>query len=108
MFNLILGLAFLGLVAVITTHAVVTYKTADGTWWERTLATSRDSATWLYGKLLLVAGLLIEGAYHVADFLNMPDVSNFIHERVPPSYLGWVLVGIAALTFIARARTLLR
>lgn len=108
MINLILGSACLTLAVWVTAHATLYYvKSDETTAWRKLLATSRDSATWLWGKVLLVAGTLLTGISGLADFFNMPDVSNFIHDKVPVNYLGLVLVLIAAMTFASRARTLL-
>lgn len=106
MFNVILFLLFTAAVVAISVHTIIYYRDATGTRWERILATSRHSATWVWAKVMLVSGLLIEGVAQAAEFLNLPDVSAFIHQKVPASYLGVVLVIIAAMTFAARFRGL--
>ena len=108
MLHLIYLSILLGFVGAIAFHAVTYYRVSSGTRWERILATSRDSATWVWAKVLLVAGLLIEAMAQAAMFFQMPDVDSFIRTKVPVEWLGWVLLGIAAMTFASRARSLLR
>ena len=108
MFNLILFLAFTAAVVSIATHAVVVYRSAEGTIWQRTLATSRDSATWLLAKVTFIAGLAIEGVAAAAEYFNRPDVTAFQRTKVPAEYVAYVFLAIAILTFAARARSLFR
>ena len=108
MLNLIFLIIFAVPIVAILLHAIVYYRAAQGTVWQKLLATSRDSATWLWAKVLLVAGLIIEGMAQAADFFQMPDVDSFIRTKIPVDYLGYALLAIAFMTFAARARRLLR
>ena len=108
MVNLILGLAFGAGVTFIVIHAVMAYREAQGTVWERILSTSRDSATWLWGKFLFVAGLLIEAVNQLATYLDRPEVTTFVNSYVPPRYVAGVMVAIAVITLLARLRSLVR
>ena len=106
MLNLILFLIFGAIITSIVAHTVIVYRRSTETGWKRLWATSRDSANWFWNKVLLIVGLLIEAMAQASDFFNMPDVSAFIHEKVPVNILAYVLLAIAAMGFASRARTI--
>jgi hypothetical protein len=83
------------------------YREAQGlTTWERLLAAAKDSATVLWSYTVLLGGYIITGLAYGADFLNLPEVRDLVQESLPPEVVGPVLVVIAAMTFVARLRTL--
>lgn len=106
MFNLLLSVGFAVLVTATLVQFALAFRASEGTVWERLLATSRHSATWLWSKVLLVAGSLIQVAQNAATWLNMPEVSTFIQANLPPEWVGYMLLFVAVMTFLSRMRSL--
>lgn len=83
-----------------------TYHHTPGTAVERVLASTKNSATVLWGYVVTVAGTLLGWSGQVADFVNMPEVHDFIQQHMKPEYVGAAFVAIGAVTVFARLRTL--
>lgn len=101
---------FLGVVAMAVLYfawrVVAAYRKAEGTTWERVLATAKGSATVLWQYVVGAAGVAMTYAAQVADFFNMPEVRDFITKQLTPTQVGVALLVIAAVTVFARMRTL--
>lgn len=94
------------LVAFIVVKLVVGYATAEGSPWDRILASAKDSATILWNYIIAVSGALIIWADQAAAFFNMPEVQKFLTEHLTPARLGTALTVIAVVGIVARLRTL--
>lgn len=101
----------LGLVAValyLVWQVAARYRAAEGTVWERLLATAKDSATILFNKVVAVVALLVGGLGDVAEFAGQPELKTTIETYLGgnPKVLTVVLLIVATITIFARKRTL--
>lgn len=100
-------LLFIGGIAAYGIWLVISrYNAAEGTTWERLLATAKGSASILWQYVVAFGGLAITWASSAADVFNMPEVQAFIKEHLRPDYVGPALVAIAVIGIVARLRTL--
>lgn len=81
------------------------YKEAKGTMWERALEASRDSATILWSKLLIVGSVFVNGVAYMANALDVGTVEQ-IKVYLPVEYVTGFLVVVSIITIIARLRSL--
>lgn len=81
------------------------YKEARGTMWERAIEASRDSATILWSKLLIVGSVFVNGVVYLASAFDAGTVEQ-IRVYLPVEYVTGFLVAIAIITIIARLRSL--
>ena len=81
------------------------YKEAQGTMWERALEASRDSATILWSKLLIVGSVFVNGVAYLASALDAGTVEQ-IKVYLPVEYVTGFLVLVAIVTIVARLRSL--
>ena len=79
---------------------------SEGGLWARAVAAAEDSATFLWCYFILVASTLIGWADQASQFLNMPEVTNFIHTYFTDTRGAMILAGIAVITILARMRSL--
>lgn len=87
------------------TFAVSYYK-SEGSWWQRLLAASRESATILWNKAVILATGLITGVATLADKLD-PGTAEQIKTILPPNWVAGFMVAVAVISIVARLRTLL-
>lgn len=106
MLSLVFTLASLGIVATMIIRGVDVFLRSTGTWSERLLATSKESATWFVGKVLWIGGWIVVGADNLALLLGQDTVAAFVRDSLPPQWAGWGLVTIAVVVWLARYRTL--
>jgi len=81
------------------------YQEAKGTMWERALEASRDSATILWSKVVIVATVFVNGVAYLASVLDMGTVEQ-IKLYLPAEYIAGFMVAIMLVTIIARLRSL--
>jgi hypothetical protein len=60
----------------------------------------------LWGYFLLVASTLIGWADQASQFLNMPEVTNFIQTYFTSTRGAVIIASIAVITIVARLRTI--
>lgn len=106
MLNLAILIGIGALVSAVVIHAITIYHTSTGTVSQRLLATSRDSATWGWSKIVALSGLLLVWLDKIADFLNLPEMTAFINAHLTPTNVGIAVTAIAVVTLAARARSL--
>lgn len=82
------------------------YTVAIGTPWQRALTASRESATMLWGKIVMLVGLLSTGLVSAADYLNDPTLAEAIKAWLQPAYVTTFVMVVAMVTLFARMRTL--
>lgn len=99
-------LALLGIASYVAYVIVSSYLASTGTVWERLLAASQNSATILWSKFVMLIGFATAGMDYVADLLGMPEVKDTIQSVMKPQYVALFVVGAAALTIMARKRTM--
>lgn len=107
-FNIVFAVLPLAIVAAVVYRGVAVFQKAEGTTFERLLATSRDSATWLWGKVLWVGGWALVGIDNLAILLGQDTVGEAVRNYLPPQIAGFALVAIALSIWWARIRTLTR
>jgi hypothetical protein len=76
------------------------YVAATGTIWQRLLAASRQSSTYLWAKVVGAAAYVVTWLDQAAAVLNMPEVQAILQKSVTPTRLGifgMVAMGVAAL-----------
>jgi hypothetical protein len=100
---LILILAAIGFAVY---RVVKRYRAAEGTTWERVLATAKGSATVLWSYIVMAGGTLMGWSVNVADAFNLPDVRTWIQGHLTAEMFGIALVTVALVSFWARLRTL--
>lgn len=99
-------LLLLVLAAYVSYVVVSSYLSTSGTWWERLLAASQNSATILWSKFVMLIGFATAGMDSVADLLGMPEVKDVIQSAMKPQYVALFVVVVAAVTILARKRTM--
>ena len=104
--RLFILLLIAGVVAYGVWHVVVRYRAAEGSTWERALATAKGSASILWQYIVGLGGLAITWATSAADLFNMPEAQEILKTYLRPDVVGVVLVAIAVIGVIARLRTL--
>lgn len=106
MLTLVFLLILSGVVAYGLYRASAIFAMSEGTIWDRLLATSKESATLLWSKVLALAGTLISWAALLSEYLNLPEVQHFITAVLKPEHVGIALIVIAGVTAAARLRSL--
>lgn len=106
MISLAFTLIVVTTLAWLTYHVVKKFKASDGTFWERLLSGFKDSATVLVAGATYVAGALIDLIGKAADALNAPEVADLVRTQIPAEYMGYGLMALAVVVFIARVRSL--
>lgn len=99
-------LILLGIAAYVAYVIVSSYLASSGTVRERLLATSQNSATILWSKFVMLLGFATAGMDFVADLLGMPEVKDMIQSVMKPQYVAVFVVAVAAITILARKRTM--
>jgi hypothetical protein len=101
---------FLVIVAAALAYAVyrmaASYHAAEGSPWDKLLATAKNSATVLWQYIVAGGGVAMLYLGQAAELLNLPEMRTFIQEKLQPEYVGSALLAIAVITVIARLRTL--
>ena len=104
---LLLGAATVGLLAY---HFSSKYSAATGTRWQRTLAASRNSATVLWARaswcFTWLSAWAIAAVDLVADASGRPEIKQAIDPYINPKWMMVYTLGIIALGYWARMRTL--
>ncbi len=96
-----------GVVGAIGYHAVSRYRDTSGeTTWSRLLATAGDSATVLWQYAVVFGAWLLSVSGTIADAINLPDVRPWLASHLSPELAGGLFAVVAAVTVIARLRTL--
>lgn len=80
------------------------YVAATGTIWQRLLAASRQSSTYLWAKVVGAAAYALTWADQAAAMLNIPEVQAFLQKSVTPSRFGIFVLVTMAISSIARMR----
>lgn len=76
-----------------------------GTWWQKSLAAARDSATILWTKFCAALALVVYQLDNIADLAGFPEVKEFINVWFGnPQVISGLMLAIAAVTFWARTR----
>lgn len=86
-------------------HVFKKFREADGTFWDRLLSGFKDSATVLVAGATYVGGAVINLIITAANAANAPEVAEAIRS-LPAEYVGYGMMGLAGLVFIARLRSL--
>ena len=77
-----------------------------GTWWQKSLAAARDSATILWTKFCAALALIIYQLENIADLIGMPEAKEFISIWLGnPKVISGVMLAISLVTFYARVRS---
>lgn len=105
-FSFIFYLALIAGVGFIVGRVIKVYATTTGTRWERLLATAKGSATILQQYVMIIGGAALVAVDKVLDVLNLGETQELIKQSVSPQVMGWVIVGTAMLTIVARLRSL--
>jgi Mn2+/Fe2+ NRAMP family transporter len=93
-------------VGAIGYHAVGQYRDASGTTWQRLLSTAGESATVLWQYAVVLGAWLLSVSGTIADAINLPDVRPWLASHLSPEMAGGLFAVVAAVTVIARLRTL--
>lgn len=106
MVNLVILIGLALLVVFIVGKIVVGYSQATGSPWERLLVSAKNSATVLWSYIVAAAGMILTWADQAAQYFNMPEVQQFLKDNLTPTRLATAMTVIAAVTIVARLRTL--
>lgn len=99
--------ALLGAAAFVLGHGVIQYQSATGTGYARALAAAQATFSWAWAGILLAAGGLLDAAGNLALLVNAPEVQGVI-AKVPPRYVAYVGVGVAAVRVLAKVAEFVR
>jgi hypothetical protein len=100
---LVLTALMIGWIVVTFVHAWIT---ETGSLWQRTLKASKDSATIVWAKVVLVVGGLVAVLDKIASLTGDPSLATQIQQYVTPQIVSYVMMGIMAVNVWARLRTL--
>jgi len=101
------SIAFLAIVAFVAWNVYSQYRKAQGTVWERLLASARNSATMLWGKFSIAVAGIIANLDPIATWIGGPDAANFLNTYIGnPKILAAVMLVISMISMWARTRTL--
>lgn len=78
----------------------------SGTVWQRLLKAGEDSATIVWAKFSIAAGLLTAGLVQLAQTIGDPQVGAAIQRVMTPQTWGILFAAAMAITVLARKRTL--
>jgi hypothetical protein len=101
-FDLIITAALIYIVV----DAVMSYRAAVGSVWQRLLAAGKDSATILWARFVVVAAWIVNALVWLAELLNAPNVAAAIQQYGGPKTVAAIMVTVAFITELARRRTL--
>jgi hypothetical protein len=96
-------LVVVGWVAYTFCHA---YATETGSFWARSLAAGKNSATIVWAKLVIIAGGLVAVIDKIADLAGDPSLATQIQQYLTPQAVGYFMIGIMVVNVWARVRTL--
>lgn len=105
-----LSLVFSLATAVFAVYVVVTIylqyrKETQPTQWGRLLAAAKDSQTILWNRFVYVLAGVVAQLDNIADFLNAPELKNFIDTWIGnPQLVSAVMLFIAFISIQARLR----
>lgn len=100
---LIATLVVIGWIGWTFVHA---YATTAGSFWTRTLAAGRNSATIVWTKLVIIASGLVAVLDKIADLAGDPSLTSQIQQYLTPQIVGYVMIAIMFVNVWARVRTL--
>jgi len=80
--------------------------TEKGTLWQRLLAASKDSATVIWSKFVIVVGMIVAVLDRIATAFGDPALATQIQTYLTPQYVGYGLAALFAVNMWARFRTL--
>src|ERR1700743_421621 len=100
---LALTMLMIGWIVFTFVHAWIT---ATGSFWQRTLAAGKNSATIVWAKVVLIAGGLVAVLDKIAHLFGDPSLATQIQQYVTPQIVSYVMMGIMAINVWARLRTL--
>lgn len=76
-----------------------------GSWWQKSIAAARDSATILWTKFCAALALIVYQLDNIADLVGMPEAKEFINNWLGnPKAISGVMLAISLVTFYARTR----
>lgn len=76
-----------------------------GTWWQKSLAAARDSATILWTKFCAAVALVVYQLDSLADLAGLPEWKDAINTWLGnPRAIAGVMLAISLVTFWARTR----
>jgi hypothetical protein len=81
------------------------YREAKGTVLERALEASRDSATLLWSKLVIMGAVFVNGVAYLANALDVGTVEQ-VKVYLPAEYVAGFLVAVSVVTIVARLRSM--
>ncbi|RZN13906.1 hypothetical protein [Bradyrhizobium sp. Leo121] len=97
---------FLTTVALLILYRMVKYYyLAEGSVWDRLLATAKYSATVLWSMIVALGASILAGISYLAEALNLPDVKAWV-TMLPAEWVGFVVAAIMGLTVVSRLRSL--
>lgn len=99
------GVAALVAIYILGTF-VVAFTHEKGTLWQRLLKAGEDSATIVWAKFSIAAGLLTAAMVQLAQTVGDPQVGAAIQRVMTPQMWGIVFAVAMAITVLARKRTL--
>jgi len=82
------------------------WMTEAGSFWQRTLAASKDSATLVWSKLVILVGMLVPALDKLATAVGDPNLVSQFQTYLTPTTVGVGMALVMALTVWARLRTL--
>lgn len=85
---------------------IYSYLTETGTFWQRTLKACKDSATIVWAKLVIIAGLAVTQLDKIAVALGDPSLVTQFQQYLTPTTIGISGAIIMGLSIWARLRTL--
>jgi hypothetical protein len=105
---MLLTLSFLpfAIIAWIVHTFVRAYINGTGSFWQRTLAAGKDSATIVWSKLVILVGMIVPALDKVATSLGDPSLVSQFQQYLTPTTVGVGMTLVMALTIWARLRTL--
>jgi hypothetical protein len=82
------------------------WATESGSFWQRTLAAGKDSATIVWSKIIIAASAFIGVLVQLATAAGDPQIGAKLHEVLTPQVFSGVMIAIMFITVLARKRTL--
>ena len=83
------------------------YEEADG-FWAKIWALCGNSITILWGHIMALAGILLRCLDYIGPVVGDPDLKAQVASTLQsnPAILGYISIGISAITIIARLRSI--
>jgi hypothetical protein len=82
------------------------WLTETGSFWTRSLAAGKDSATIVWSKLVILVGMIVPALDKIATSLGDPSLVSQFQQYLTPTTVGISMAAVMALTIWARLRTL--